>query len=149
MTRLEVRLDTADAHGIAGDPGTWLPAPARPAGVSLWTTTLHAGPLRRQVTVVVGPVIRAAEERARLITWSPGVRPGDVLPFEVLLPEFTGELVADDSGLRLVGTYEPPVGWLGQVADIALRNAAHDTVRRLLHDIVEALAPVTTSGGRP
>jgi hypothetical protein len=146
MTRLDVRQVTVDAHRIEQDPGTWLPAPARPAGHQTWTTTLRIGPLHRQVTIMVNSVVRDGDRSVRLISWSPGERPGDILPFEVLLPSFTGELVAEEDELRVVGTYEPPAAWLGQVADVALRNAAMHTVQHLLHDIVEAMASVTTQG---
>lgn len=146
MTRLDVRRAMADADRITDDPGTWLPAPARPSGQQTWIATLRVGPLHRQVAITVGSVVVDGNRRTRLITWRPGERPGDVLPFEVLLPSFTGELVAENDELRVVGTYEPPAAWLGQVADVALRNAATHTVRHLLHDIVEAMASVTTPG---
>lgn len=146
MTRLDVRLATRDAHRIDEDPGVWLPAPARPAGHHTWTTTLRIGPLHRHVAITVHPVVRDGDRSVRLVSWSPGERPGDILPFEVLLPSFTGELVAEDDHLRVVGAYEPPAAWLGQVADVALRNAASHTVQHLLDDIVEAMASVTTQG---
>lgn len=146
MTRLDVRLTTRDAHHIVDDPGMWLPPPARPSGHQTWITTLRVGPLHRQVTMTVGSVVRDGDRRSRVVTWTPGERPGDVLPFEVLLPSFTGELVAEDDELRVVGVYEPPAAWLGQVADVALRNAASHTVHHLLRDIVEAMASVTTPG---
>jgi len=148
VTRLDVHLATPHAHGISDDPVSWLPAPARPAGNQQWSTTLRVGPLHRLVTVSIGPLVRDGDRQIRLIRWVPGERPGDILPFEVLLPSFTGELVAEPDGLQLVGTYAPPAAWFGRVADVALRNAAVHTANDLLHDIVEEMAAVATTGGR-
>lgn len=149
MTRIDVTTATADAVRIAEDPATWLPAPARPSGVNAWTTTLRVGPLHRQVVFAVGPVVRDDHRVVRHIGWAPGEHPGDVLPFEVLLPSFNGELIADQDSLRVIGSYEPPVAWLGQVADVALRNAAIHTVKHLLDDVVAAMSKPIPSGGRP
>jgi hypothetical protein len=149
VTKLDVRLTAPYAARIGDDPASWLPAPARPAGNQQWSTTLRVGPLHRQVIVSVGPLVRDGDRKIRLIQWVPGERPGDILPFEVLLPSFTGELVAERDELHLVGTYEPPAAWLGRVADVAMRNAAMRTGNDLLHDIVEAMSAVTTTGDRP
>ena len=66
----------------------------------------------------------------------------------LLFPELVGDLVLSKQGtestlLTLNGTYEPPLGFVGRVADRAgLHNVADATVRHWLDQLIEALSPI-------
>lgn len=66
----------------------------------------------------------------------------------ILFPELVGDLVLSKQGnsstlLTLNGTYEPPLGFVGRVADRAgLHNVADATVRHWLDQLIEALVPI-------
>jgi hypothetical protein len=140
---LEGPVEQADA-AFRGDPGAWLPVPARRRGGERWTVTLRAGPLSRSVACTVGPVWEVAGTAWRRLGWQPESERGDPLPVAGLLPVLDGEIgLARENGrvvLLINGTYTPPVGILGKILDrLAGRRVAHATARAFLRAAASAL----------
>lgn len=126
---------------LLGDPGRWLPPPARRCGIDRWTVRLVAGFLRRSVTCHVGASWQDGGAAWRAVAWVPRSEREDVLAAERLLPAFLGELgiIDDEDGgvLHLEGSYIPPIGWLGAAIDAAiLHRVASGTAQHFLADIL-------------
>ena len=137
---------------FAGDAGTWLPEPARRAGLDRWTVTVSAGRLSRQVACHVGDAWTVGDALWRPIAWYPRAEPGDVVPIERWLPTMHGQigLRAGDRHHRLVFevTYDPPAGPVGHVADAAAGHlVATATAERFLDDLAERLAAAAAGRG--
>lgn len=145
LVRRPVPTDLAWADAVfSGDPGAWLPDPARPRGLDCWTVDLGAGPATRSVTCRVGGVWRTGDGTWRSLRWRPEAEPDDLVPVPNGLPGFHGEVgLVDRDGspeLLLRGYYSPPGGWLGSLADVTvMRTIAPATGRRFLDDIAERL----------
>ena len=140
-----IPLSPATIDVFTGDPQQWLPGPAFLHGPQTWTVEMRAGPIHRAVALSVGRVWRHGETAWRALRWEPVEDGSELLPLESLLPVFVGELgivpiAADHAELRLRGTYAPPGGLAGAVADHAgLHRVAERTVNRLLEDIAARL----------
>jgi hypothetical protein len=141
MTRLSAQrpLNRADAV-VASDPASWLPRPCRVAGPDRWIVSLRLGPVRRPTIIELGPARIDQNETGRSVQWETSRESGDILPYEFLLPAFRGSLVGDATTLRIDGSYDPPAGPLGRVADLVLSRFAGRTVRRLLDDVAATQA---------
>lgn len=118
-------------HRLSADPQAWLPAPARPRGVDRWTVDLAAGRFHRRVACRVGMVWVVGQALWRSVSWEPVDEPDEVVFVGRFLPTFDGKLLltVDDGGAALVleGTYAPPAGWFGAVADRAAFHTVADT----------------------
>jgi hypothetical protein len=137
------------ADRLAGDPGRWLPEPARQRGLERWTVALAAGPAHRPVSCHVDTPWRIGEAVWRSVTWDPVDDPDDMVPVARALPVFRGEVGVrpDESGVAIVlrGSYTPPAGGLGTVADAAgLRRVAEATIEWFLDEVTSRLATDAT-----
>lgn len=129
---------------LVGDPGRWLPCPARRRGIDRWTIDLAAGAFTRSVACHVGPVWRIGDATWRTVSWEPRPEPGDVVTVERLLPFFRGELGLRDDGdgfvLSLRGGYAPPARRIGAAVDTAvLHRVAQATADQFLSDVARNL----------
>jgi hypothetical protein len=135
-------------HAFTNDPVDWLPGPARPAGPGRWRVTLHAGPARRDVIVEVAAPWSFPDAVTRFVHWwAEGDDPG-VDARSRLLPEFNGRVSLRHDGDEVVldvwGWYEPPVGVVGAVFDVAgLRQVAHASLRWFARTVAEQLTAAT------
>lgn len=129
----------AVAAQLAGEPTAWLPEPARPDADDV-RVDLHAdGALpaaveTAPVRVQVGSVT-ADEDQLRLpVRWTAAVA-------DWCFPHLTGELelhrlAGSGCRLSLVGTYQPPGGPLGEIADrVAGHRVAEACARRFVLDV--------------
>lgn len=141
---------------FAGDPGEWLPGPARRRGADTWTVTLAAGAVHRSVAVDVGALWWVGEGQLwRAVTWRPAPSAADPLPVAALLPSFRGELGlrvgAQAVTLELAGFYDPPGGRVGAAADRAAgHRVASSTARRFCDTVLANLvldAPAVARDG--
>jgi hypothetical protein len=100
------------------EPDTWLPAPATSRGPGHWGVELHAGPVNRMVTCLVGPAVSDATGVSRRLAWTADAEPGTN---ERVLPSFDGHLALrqepDHTELVLEGTYTAPTGRMGAALD--------------------------------
>jgi len=131
---------------FADDPGAWLPPPADVYGPATWVVGLRAGPIHRNVAVSIGPVWQRGSTAWRALRWEPVEDGSEVLPLESLLPVFVGEIgiVRSDARqtaeLRLQGSYAPPGGIAGALADHAgLHRVAQHTADRLVEEVAQRL----------
>lgn len=92
-----------------------------------------------EVTEIAGARSPANQPATRIdLTWKSKRRPG-------LFPEMTGSLWAyalssRETQLELTGSYDPPLGLLGDAIDaIALHRIAEESVRRFITDIASYL----------
>jgi len=104
----------------------------------------------------VGPHVQRVAKTVLLELGLPEIRhTGLVYPLkwtavgaEALFPTLTGSLILthlgrDKTKLSLEGTYEPPLGWLGRVADrTLLKNLAEATVQDWVDRVAEAVSAV-------
>lgn len=129
---------------LARNPELWLPQPCYPRGPGHWGFTVHAGPIERTVTCMVGDPTTGGGSVSRRLRWEPDPEPDD---HDVrALPTFEGELWLRDAGegrpeIHLEGAYRPPTGRIGamlnrqQVQDMAenvTRNFLDEVIARLL-----------------
>lgn len=129
---------------LSDDPGTWLPAPARPAGPGRWRVRLRAGPAHKVVVVTVGGVWRSGETWSRPLDWEPADDRDALVPTSRWLPTFHGTLAVtettDQAALTLRGTYVPPLGVAGTGIDAAgLHRVAISTAGAFLDAVGDAL----------
>lgn len=104
-----------------------------------------------EVTEVAGARSPANQPATRLdLTWKSRRRPG-------LFPELTGSLWAyalspHETQLELIGSYDPPLGLLGDAIDaIALHRIAEESVRGFITDVaayLRAELPVQPGPGK-
>lgn len=133
------------AGRLAGDPETWLPAPARRRGMDHWSVDLAAGPLHRRVACRVGAVWMVRDGVWRTLTWGPAAQRQDPVAVDHALPTFRGELGVTTTGdgeatVVLAGVYQPPVGVLGAAADaVLLHKVAETTAEWFVREVVRAL----------
>lgn len=130
---------------FVSDPGRWLPEPGRRRGVDQWTVALTAGRVHRRISCGVGSVWQLGDDVWRTITWQAVPQDDEPLPAELALPTLRGELglVAGDGGPVLVldGTYRPPAGVFGAVADkVLLHRIADATAGAFLAAVAHRLA---------
>lgn len=92
-----------------------------------------------EVTEIAGARSPANQAATQLnLTWKSKRRPG-------LFPEMTGSLWAyalspRETQLELIGSYDPPLGLLGDAIDaIALHRIAEESVRRFITDVASYL----------
>lgn len=132
----------------------WLPLPARvlaPANddsydalaVHLVVSVLRTGPALHPVAVEVGPPWALPDCVSRPVAWTPSDDDGRPV-HTALLPGFRGRLTLRHGGSRLrlalEGSYEPPAGRIGAVADRVLMHRTGDrTARALLDDVATRL----------
>ncbi len=108
-----------------------------------------------KLSTKVGPSPGVAKEVRLEIGMPQILRSGIAYPVKwyapgatLLFPELVGDLVLSKQGtsstqLTLNGTYEPPLGFVGRVADRAgLHNIADATVRHWLDQLIEALSTI-------
>ena len=108
-----------------------------------------------QLSTKVGPSPGIAKEVSLEIGMPQILKSGIAYPVKwrapgatMLFPELVGDLVLSKQGanstrLTLNGTYEPPLGFVGRVADRAgLHNVADATVKHWLDQLIEALSAV-------
>lgn len=102
----------------------------------------------------VGPNVQQLAKTVRLELGIPEIRnTGLIYPLrwtavgaEALFPTLTGSLILthlgrDKTKLSLEGTYQPPMGWLGKIADRALlKNVAEATVQDWVDRVAEAVS---------
>ena len=133
-----------------GDPEHWLPSRARAAGPHRWRLDLHAGLVRHQAIVEIGPSGAIPDgSRRSLGWWAPNV---DQMPdrHAGLFPSLTGHLTlrtheAGRLALAITGDYEPPGGIIGAILDVtAGRRIARATVNRLAQELARGLASATS-----
>lgn len=143
----------AAATRLVGDPVEWLPGPAErgPDGYTVELRSDGALPARLDaapVRVRVGAVTVDDEQLRLPVWWTAAVR------MDRLFPQLTGELELRrlaGSGCRLsiVGTYQPPGGPLGEIADrLAGQRVAEACARRFVLDIEARLAGAFSSAPR-
>lgn len=146
-THLEQQF--ADLTGLlAGDPGTWLPAPAEPVEGG-WRVAVHAdGALPRRLgaghptQVSVGPVTATDSKLLRSITWRSATK-------ERLVPGLEGDLELmslEGYGcqLSLMGSYRPPMSVIGEAGDrLVGHRVAEACVRRFVLDLAKRLESAT------
>lgn len=130
-------------EAFLGDPGLWLPPPARPFGLEAWLVRIHGGPLVWPVRMGVGRVWRLPDVYSRTLGWTPLSAPQRDAT-AAWLPDFSGRLsirnVAGTLRLALTGVYRPPGGRLGAVLDQALlHHLASRTSGWLLTEIARHL----------
>jgi len=147
-THLPDSASRAEAR-IAGDPATWLPAPAEPCPdePAQWLVELHAeGALPEGVAACASRVSVSDPRRgdgwiARPLSWQ-----SDRL--ERLLPVLSGELVLaalPEHGwhLSLIGEYRTPLSVVGEAADrLYGHRVAEASVRHFVLAIAERLSGV-------
>ncbi|WP_370324367.1 hypothetical protein [Euzebya sp.] len=133
-------IDVAEDR-FTGSPDIWLADDVRPHGAS-WQGEVRVGRLRRPVHVDVGAPWLRGQTVSRAIAWTPVRRvEGDGTVTDGRLPAFTGQisLRRDPTGaawLRLVGTYDPPGGAVGNALDaLLLHKVAEVTASQMLGDI--------------
>lgn len=127
------------------DPGSWLPAPARPAGPYRWSVTLEAGALHRDAIVEVGEVWSIETVDTRAMRWwgePPTREPGLAVRY---LPVFTGGISlrrgVGELQVQVAGQYEPPGGPLGTVLDgLGGRQLALTTLDRFVEVVLQRLS---------
>jgi hypothetical protein len=148
---------------LVGSPRAWLPSSPRRAGRA-WRVDVRLGQWQHPVRATVGAVWSGGGDTWRSLRWvplqesNPGAR-------NRRLPDFTGRIglrhQGDSDGvLLLLGTYDPPGGWVGGALDaLVLHKAAQRTVNDLLDDVRERLTagmdltaldaspPVAVAGG--
>lgn len=135
---------------FVGDPGAWLPDPARAEDGERWEIRLSAGPASRHVLAAVGPPWDLGEVTWRQLSWEPH----EDTALHRLLPAFDGEIGfrPDGTGTLIIqGQYSPPGGSLGQAIDaLALHRVADRTVHDLVIDVAKQLQRTTqvTEGER-
>lgn len=130
--RLLVRGDpVAMSRHLAGDPQSWLPAPARPRGVDRWTVDLAAGRVHRRVACGIGLPWVVGRALSRAVTWEPVAEPDELIGAASALPTLRGKVwllpEAGEAAIELEGSYRPPAGLLGATVD-----------RAVLHRVAEA-----------
>lgn len=141
-TQLALGFDEAVAL-LAGDPARWLPAPGEPAG-NAWRVTLDAtgavstALAQRAALVELQPLERLTDRAWRRLWWSDEAA-GRGLP--VLEGDLELEaLLGGRSWLALVGSYQPPGGFIGGLADAAAgHRVAEACVRRFVLDVATRL----------
>jgi hypothetical protein len=158
VLRLPIGADRDRVREVfRGDPGVWLPRPARPHGPGRWGITVRAGPIARTVECRVGDVWEVDYVLWRRLVWTPEEEAGDVLPIRDALPVLDGALGLEDHGgtpvVVLDGRYRPLAGAAGVVLDrAALRLVATATARRFLEEVIDRLAATAPApparGGR-
>lgn len=128
---------------LAGDPGLWLPSPAR-AVDGHWLVDVYADgalPARlacHRAVVDIGPPGAMGDETLRSITWrsANADRAIPVLEGDLELAPLAG----DGCHLSLMGSYRPPLAVVGEAGDRLLgRRVAEACVRRLVLDIADRL----------
>lgn len=102
------------------------------------------------VTPVPGAISPANQPATQLdLTWRSRRSPG-------LFPEMNGSLrvyalAPRETQLELIGSYDPPLGWLGDAIDaVALHRIAEDSVQRFLTDVaayLRAELPISPAAG--
>lgn len=140
---------------LAGDPQAWLPPPARPRGIEHWTVDLAAGRLHHRVACGVGMVWTIGEETWRTVTWHAVTEPHQLLAVQHALPTFRGKLTLTahdgEAVLALEGSYRPPGGLFGVLADKALlHTVAEATASWFLRTVADRLSaePVPRTEGQ-
>lgn len=129
-----------------GDPGAWLPRPARRNGFDTWLVTVHAGPVDRTVDCFVGGPWTVETITWRHLQWRPYPHEDGVPGW--LLPVLVGDLgllrEPPTATLVLSARYKPPVGTLGAAVNtVAMHRVAHASARRFLDEVASRLSPNT------
>lgn len=144
-TFLPLSGDPAEAIAtFLGDPAHWLPE-ARHTGLDRWELWVSAGPVERQVEVVIGGPWRLGRTWWRSWSWTPLPDTRDPVAVERLLPALDAELgltTATDGRLTLVldGCYYAPGGLMGEALDaVAMGRVARRSLERLLSAVAAEL----------
>lgn len=136
-------------EAFRSDPEHWLPTDVRAAGPHRWRMDLHAGPVRHQAIVEIGPSGGIPDGVRRSIRWwAPNA---DHIPDHraALFPSLAGHLTLRRHGrgvtLAIAGDYDPPGGVVGAMLDVtAGRRVARATVRWLAIEIAIGLGSGTS-----
>lgn len=124
------------AEVFRGSPDVWLPELSSRQSGDNWNVYVWVGQIGHLVTSTVGEPSLREEGVSRRLRWAP-----QGTAFVRSLPRFDGILSlrggADETAqLSLHGTYQPPYGPLGAVADrLGLSRVARATARRFLMDV--------------
>lgn len=131
------------ATRLARTPELWLPQPCHPRGPGHWAFTVHAGPIERTVTCMVGDAISGGGSVSRRLRWEPDPEPDD--PEVRVLPTFEGELRLRDAGegrpeIHLEGAYRPPTGRVGAILSRPqVQDMAENVTRNFLDEVIAQL----------
>lgn len=136
---------------FASDPHLWMPPPASGRGRDRWTVQLRIGPAHRFVLLRLGQPWRIGAAVWRACSWAPQSEEHDVVDATSWLPSFSGTIGAEpgSNGIRLVlhGTYVPPQGRVGALADALLfRRLAHRSAIHLLQEVAAQLTATPKAG---
>lgn len=130
-------------------PGYWLPPPAESRGPGHWAVELHAGPVSRVVTCMIGEPAGEGDAVRRRVRWTADPEPGDHDRTERALPSFEGALTfrTDDGGqpeIHLEGSYRPPRGSIGAALTPAqTQQLAEASAERFLTEVGMRVGGVT------
>lgn len=131
------------ATTLARNPELWLPEPSHQRGPGHWAFAVHAGPIQRTVTCMVGEAQTGTGVVTRRLRWEPDPEPDD--PDVRALPTFEGELRLRDAGegrpeIHLEGAYAPPTGRIGVMLNRQqVQDMAEDVVRNFLDEVIARL----------
>lgn len=145
----EVDADTWPVmERFLAEPDGWLPLPARHVDDDRYESTLRAGPLMQRVAMEVGEPWTMPDAVSRPLHWEP-VKAGGQRAHRKSVPGFDGRLtlrhVDHEVSLHLDGTYIPPAGRLGVVADrVVMHRAGDATAQALLDDVIQRLCEPRT-----
>lgn len=135
---------------FTGSPGDWLGEDARRI-IGDWQTHVPLGRLRRPVRVTIGDCQATGSTLWRRFCWVPRRKGLDhtMIP-DPRLPSFIGRLGLQETpvtALRLCGSYEPPLGPVGNLVDqLVLRKVAELSAVQLLSELATRLtAPLPVS----
>lgn len=151
-------------QALLGSPADWLPALAEKAeqhgegllvqaqvqvGVSLGGDGVGGRRVAKRVEVEFGPVVRYPSRTILALRWRPvGPGAGGLLP-DLDADLEIGPLSPATTQLSLSGTYHPPLGQLGRLADrVVLHRLAEATVKDFLDRVgrvLIGLAPLTSA----
>ena len=141
--RVETTLDMSPRQAVQAfrlTPDAWLPRPHEQGEGPRFRMYLWSGRLGVLVDVTVAAARRDRGCLRRLVR----LQPDPLTPLGRRVPAFVGDIVVSDRDgvavCALDGSYQPPYGPIGDLADgLLLQPLARRTARRFLAELAEGL----------